>query len=96
VFGVPDERWGERVAAAVVAGETVTAAGLDEHCRGSSLADFKRPRRYLLVDELPRNATGKVQRSVLRQLALDQGEDLRFRKSGRIGPRETPPDETRP
>lgn len=70
VFGVPDERWGERVAAAVVAGPDVTPSGLDEHCRGSALADFKRPRRYLIVDDLPRNATGKVQRSVLRQLAL--------------------------
>jgi acyl-CoA synthetase (AMP-forming)/AMP-acid ligase II len=70
VFGLPDERWGERVAAAVVADPPVTAAGLDEHCRASALADFKRPRDYLLVDELPRNATGKVQRSVLQERAL--------------------------
>jgi acyl-CoA synthetase (AMP-forming)/AMP-acid ligase II len=69
VFGVGDEKWGERVAAAVVADPEVTAAALDAHCLGSRLADFKRPRRYLIVDALPRNAAGKVQRTVLRELA---------------------------
>ncbi|MGH2930778.1 MAG: AMP-binding enzyme, partial [Solirubrobacteraceae bacterium] len=69
VFGVPDERWGEQVVAAVVAGPQITADDLDAHCLRSRLADFKRPRRYLLIDSLPRNTSGKVQRAALRQLA---------------------------
>lgn len=72
VFALPDEKWGERITAAVVADPYVTADVLDAHCRASSrLADFKRPRRYLFIEELTRNASGKVQRKALRQLAQD-------------------------
>ncbi len=61
VVGLPDERLGERVVAAVVlAGdEPITAEELHEHC-ARSLARYKIPERFLFVDDLPRNAMGKV------------------------------------
>ena len=57
----------EEVAAFVVprAGALVDAATLDAHCR-ERMAAFKRPRRVLVVDALPKTATGKIQRFALR------------------------------
>ena len=59
--GVPHPTLGEDVAAAVVPkpGVTLDPEELTAFCR-ERLADYKVPRRVLLVDELPRNATGKV------------------------------------
>jgi fatty-acyl-CoA synthase len=65
VFGVADERWGETVVAAVALDGTATAAELIAHCR-RRLAHFKCPTRIVIVDELPRNATGKVLKTALR------------------------------
>jgi acyl-CoA synthetase (AMP-forming)/AMP-acid ligase II len=67
VFGVPDEEWGERVAAAVVkrSGVNATEDGLIEHAR-ARLASFKKPEIIVFVTELPRNALGKVLRKELR------------------------------
>ena len=59
VFGVPDDRWGQRVCAAVV-GDVTESALVDWAAR--RLAPAKRPKRYVLVDELPRTTTGKVRR----------------------------------
>jgi long-chain acyl-CoA synthetase len=61
VVGVPDERLGERVAAAVVreGAAPLSADDLRERC-ARSLARYKVPERFLFVDELPRNAMGKV------------------------------------
>lgn len=61
VVGVPDERLGERVVAAVVVAEgaNITDDELRAHCR-ASLARYKVPEVFLFVDELPRNAMGKV------------------------------------
>jgi acyl-CoA synthetase (AMP-forming)/AMP-acid ligase II len=70
VVGAADEKWGEVVVACVVAdGAGVTEAALDAHVRGSRLADYKRPRVYLFMDELPKNAANKVLRRVLRERA---------------------------
>ena len=71
VFGAPDDTFGEAVCAAVVvhAGGSVEASALDAYCR-QTLAAFKCPRRYLFVDSLPRNASDKVQRGVLRERLL--------------------------
>lgn len=68
VIGVPDERWGEVPMAFVVASEPVDRARLLSRCR-DQLAGYKQPRRIEVVDQLPRNATGKVQKTVLREQA---------------------------
>jgi acyl-CoA synthetase (AMP-forming)/AMP-acid ligase II len=67
VIGLPDEEWGERVAAVVVcrAGADVSAETLIEHCR-ERLASFKKPEHVVFVDALPRNALGKLLRKDLR------------------------------
>jgi 2-furoate---CoA ligase len=65
VAGLPDERWGKIVAAFVIARGTVTAEALDAHCRQSGLADFKRPRRYVFLAELPKSPVGKLLRRKL-------------------------------
>lgn len=68
VVGAPDDRWGQRVVAYVVAGGGVTAGDLDAHCLASEvLARFKRPREYRFVEELPKSPSGKLLRRVLRQ-----------------------------
>jgi long-chain acyl-CoA synthetase len=61
VVGIPDERLGERVVAAVVRGAdaALTADDLRDHC-ARSLARYKVPEQFLFVDDLPRNAMGKV------------------------------------
>jgi 2-furoate---CoA ligase len=64
VVGAPDDRLGTRVVAVVV-GEA-TAEELDAHCLASPLARFKRPREYRLVEALPKSASGKILRRVLR------------------------------
>jgi len=63
--GVPDRIWGETVALAVVARAAVSEQELLEFCR-ARLSAYKAPQRVVFVDELPRNAVGKVTRSALR------------------------------
>ncbi|MFI1814737.1 fatty acyl-CoA synthetase [Streptomyces sp. NPDC020422] len=65
VVGLPDERWIEAVTAFVVPRERVTEAELLAHAR-EKLAHFKAPKRVLFVDELPRNASGKILKRELR------------------------------
>jgi long-chain acyl-CoA synthetase len=69
VVGVPDEEWGECVVAFVVPreGAEVDTAALDVRCV-DAIARYKRPRRYVVVDELPRNSAGKVLKSELRRM----------------------------
>ncbi|WP_375491864.1 AMP-binding protein [uncultured Jatrophihabitans sp.] len=67
VIGVPDEKWGELVTALVVTdGSDVTGEQLIKHCR-EELAGYKCPKRVEFVDELPRTATGKLQKFKLRE-----------------------------
>lgn len=74
VVGLPSIKWGDMVCAAIVAKDkALTAEALDRFCRESpDLADFKRPRRYFFLDEIPSNSTGKVERHVLKQRLLDR------------------------
>ena len=60
VVGVPDERWGQRVACLVQArpGEDPTLEDLVEHCR-TKIAGYKVPRELHLVEEMPRHPSGK-------------------------------------
>ena len=76
VVGVPDEEWGEAVAAFVVTapGVKLEAAQVVEECR-RQLASFKKPRHVVFVDSLPRGTTNKVAKNVLR-------EQWRVRQSG--------------
>ncbi len=66
VFGVPDERDGERLKAMVQVRTAVTTDELAAHVE-SRLARYKVPREWQLVDELPRDANGKVRKRLLRQ-----------------------------
>jgi 2-furoate---CoA ligase len=68
VIGAPDDRWGQRVVACVVAEGDVAAVDLDAWCLASeTLARFKRPREYRFVDALPKSPSGKVLRRLLRE-----------------------------
>lgn len=69
VVGLPDEEWGERVAALLVADEAFDREAFDRHCR-TRLAGFKLPRTVRLVDELPRTASGTVDRTAVRERLL--------------------------
>jgi 2-furoate---CoA ligase len=68
VVGEPDPRWGERVVAFIVASATgLTAETIDRYCRESiDLASFKRPRRVVFVESIPKTASGKILRRLLR------------------------------
>lgn len=64
VVGLPDEIHGQRVVAAVVPQTVLDVADLDAHVR-RSLTGYKVPSQYVVVDRLPVNATGKIDRRAL-------------------------------
>lgn len=70
---------GETVTAFIVAkGSGLTELDLENWCKESdALANYKRPRRYIFCEELPRNASGKIQKFLLRKqlenIANDKG-----------------------
>lgn len=68
VIGVPDAKWGERVVAVVAPsdGGTIEAEELRQWTR-DRIAHFKAPSEVVLVDEIPRTATGKILKRILRQ-----------------------------
>jgi fatty-acyl-CoA synthase len=70
VIGLPDEKWGEIgcVVAVLKSGSTLTEEDILNHCDGK-MAKFKLPRSVRFIDALPRNTTGKVLKTVLRQQA---------------------------
>ena len=74
VVGPRDEVGLEQVVAVVVprAGRTIDAAALESHCR-ERMAAFKRPRQVVVVEALPKTATGKIRRFALRD-ALATGD----------------------
>jgi long-chain acyl-CoA synthetase len=69
IVGQPDDRWGETVTAFVVKkNPQLTEQDLEDYCKNSeSLANYKRPRKYVFCEALPRNASGKIQKFVLRK-----------------------------
>jgi long-chain acyl-CoA synthetase len=73
VIGVPDEHWGERIAAVFVAcpGSSPDKESLSDHCR-AQLGGYKVPRLFKQVDSLPKSALGKTLKNSLRELFLDE------------------------
>ena len=75
VVGVPNERWGEAVCAVVVPDGTVPVNEVPdrviEHAR-SRLAGFQVPKIVKVVDELPKTATGKIQKFEVRTRAREE------------------------
>jgi long-chain acyl-CoA synthetase len=69
VIGVPDEQWGEAVFAVIVpaTGQTLTADEVIAHCR-KYIGGYKIPRRMAFVNELPKNAMGKILKNELRRI----------------------------
>lgn len=71
VFGVTDERWGQKVCAAIVGDVDLDLSALAMRLR-QSLAGYKQPKEFFVVEQLPRTASGKIQRlKVPRQLGLE-------------------------
>jgi fatty-acyl-CoA synthase len=68
VVGIPHSLWGESVKAFVVlkAGQRMTEEEVIEYCK-SHLASYKKPRSVRFVDSLPRNPSGKVLKTKLRE-----------------------------
>lgn len=65
VAGLADERWGQRVTAFIKRRAAVDPEALDAWCRQSRLADYKRPRGYVFVADIPKSPVGKILRRLL-------------------------------
>jgi len=65
VAGLKDERWGQRVVAFIKPRRPVSEQDLDRHCRQSDLVNFKRPREYVFVKDIPKSPVGKILRRKL-------------------------------
>lgn len=68
IVGVPDEAWGERVAMCVESDDSELNLELIRNWAKAHLAHYKLPTRLLIIDELPRNALGKVHKPTMRRL----------------------------
>lgn len=65
VVGLSDEKWGQIVAAFVKRNSPVSQQDLENFCQTSGLANFKRPRRFVFVDAIPKSPVGKLLRRLL-------------------------------
>ena len=76
VVGVPDERWGEVVVAYVQArpDQTIDTEVLATRC-AASLSGYKRPTRILVIDAIPKNAVGKIDKRSLRASHVEPAQD---------------------
>ncbi|HWE61755.1 MAG TPA: acyl--CoA ligase [Chloroflexota bacterium] len=63
-FGLPDQKYGEEVAAAVVLRHAATPEEIIAHCR-ARIAAFKAPKTIFITEQIPRTATGKIQRRIV-------------------------------
>ncbi|MEE2999222.1 MAG: long-chain fatty acid--CoA ligase, partial [Pseudomonadota bacterium] len=76
VIGIKDVIWGEMVVACIVTNGSIDALTLKEHMKKSSLANFKHPKAYLYLDNLPRNAANKILRRELCQIAEEERKSV--------------------
>ncbi len=84
VIGVPDEEWGEVLVAFYVPTHPETPPtdeALKAFCK-EHLANFKVPKRFHPLDEIPRNPTGKVLKRLLREMETDTGAEAEAHRSG--------------
>ena len=65
VAGLKDDRLGQKVVAFIRASSSVDSSALDDYCKESDLVNFKRPREYVFVKEIPKSPVGKVLRRML-------------------------------
>lgn len=72
VVSEPDDKWGERVVAVVVLKRAASASESDLLQACERIASYKRPKKFVFVDELPRNSFGKVQKALLREMLAKQ------------------------
>ena len=79
VIGLPNEQWGEIVTAVIALkpGQEAGERELVELCR-ASLAGYKKPRKIVFLDELPKNPSGKILKRVLREKLADTMEARQF------------------
>src|SRR6185295_16247471 len=77
VVGVPDEKYGESLFAAIVLqpGKTLTKDQLIEHCR-ARIGGYKVPRQMAFLPALPKSAMGKILKTELRSLYSDPGKRI--------------------
>jgi acyl-CoA synthetase (AMP-forming)/AMP-acid ligase II len=73
VVGYPDERLGERVCAFVTlkSGESITLDEIKDFMKDSQVAIYKWPEKLVIVDQIPRNPVGKVQKAILKEKLKD-------------------------
>jgi malonyl-CoA/methylmalonyl-CoA synthetase len=75
VVGLPDDTWGDLVVAAIVErpGCTTSEGALREWAK-RHIAPYKVPKRIVVLEDLPRNALGKVQKNTLVRLLVERGQ----------------------
>jgi len=71
VIGIPDERWGEKVVAAIVtkSDSNITQAHVQSHCK-EHILNWKCPKQVVFVKKLPKNTMGKILREDVRELFI--------------------------
>ena len=62
IVGLEDEKWGQKISAFIKCSKKINIKSLDEHCKKSKLANFKRPKSYFFIREIPKSPTGKILR----------------------------------
>ena len=73
MFGVPDEKYGEAVVAWIKlnAGATADADEIRAYCK-EQIAYYKVPKYIRIVDEFPMTVTGKIQKFIMREKAIEE------------------------
>lgn len=62
IVGLKDEKWGQKVTAFIKRNKKINFNELDDFCKKSDLSNFKRPKSYIFIKEIPKSPTGKILR----------------------------------